>query len=192
MIFFDELDALVPRRDDSLSESSARVVNTLLTELDGLNDRKGIYVIGATNRPDVIDPAMLRPGRLDKPLFVDLPTKGERIDILRTLTKKCPLRDVDLMQLGEDKRCDNFSGADLAALVREASVAALRAACFKGIAEGDEGQGVMVAGQEAVVVTWRDFEAAFCNVRPSVSDDQRLQYEELATRFGWGKTAGVK
>lgn len=192
VIFFDELDALVPRRDDSLSESSARVVNTLLTELDGLNDRKGIYVIGATNRPDVIDPAMLRPGRLDKPLFVDLPTPGERIDILLTLTKKSPLRDVDLFALGADPRCDNFSGADLAALVREASVAALRVACFKGIAEGDEGQGIMEVGQEPVVVTWSDFEKAFENVRPSVTDDQRLQYEELATRFGWGKTAGVR
>lgn len=192
VIFFDELDALVPRRDDSLSESSARVVNTLLTELDGLNDRKGIYVIGATNRPDVIDPAMLRPGRLDKPLFVDLPTASERIDILRTLTKKSPLRDVDLVALGSDARCDNFSGADLAALVREASVAALRAACFKGIAEGDEGQGIMEVGQEPVGVTWGDFEKAFANVRPSVSDDQRLQYEELATRFGWGKTVGVR
>lgn len=192
VIFFDELDALVPRRDDSLSESSARVVNTLLTELDGLNDRKGIYVIGATNRPDVIDPAMLRPGRLDKPLFVDLPTAGERIDILRTLTKKSPLRDVDLVALGSDMRCDNFSGADLAALVREASVAALRAACFKGIAEGDEGQGIMEVGQEPIGVTWGDFEKAFVNVRPSVSDGQRLQYEELATRFGWGKSAGVR
>lgn len=180
----------MPRRDDSLSESSARVVNTLLTELDGLNDRKGIYVIGATNRPDVIDPAMMRPGRLDKPLFVDLPTKGERVDILRTLTKRCPLQGVDLVALGEDGRCENFSGADLAALVREASVSALRAACFKGIAEGDEGLGVMVEGQEAVVVTWGDFENAWVNVRPSVSDEQRVQYEELATRFGWGKTAG--
>ena len=69
VIFFDELDALVPRRDTSLSESSSRVVNTLLTELDGLNDRRGIFVVAATNRPDMIDPAMLRPGRLDKTII---------------------------------------------------------------------------------------------------------------------------
>lgn len=102
------MDALVPRRNDSLSESSSRVVNTLLTELDGLNDRNGIYVIGATNRPDVIDPAMLRPGRLDKPLFVDLPNTEERVEILKTITKRTPLSNVDLRAVAEDNRCKNF------------------------------------------------------------------------------------
>ncbi|KAI5840274.1 P-loop containing nucleoside triphosphate hydrolase protein [Morchella snyderi] len=184
VIFFDELDALVPRRDDSLSESSARVVNTLLTELDGLNDRKGIYVIGATNRPDVIDPAMLRPGRLDKPLFVDLPTPAERVDILKTITKKCPLEGVELKALGEDARCENFSGADLAALVREASVSALRKSCLKDIGSGSEVVSVPV-GQ--VRVTWEDFETAWCGVRPSVTERQRGEYGKLATKFGWGK-----
>ena len=87
IIFFDELDALVPRRDASLSESSSRVVNTLLTELDGLNDRRGIFVVGATNRPDMIDPAMLRPGRLDKTLFIELPNFEEKVDIMRTLIR---------------------------------------------------------------------------------------------------------
>ncbi|KAK0493291.1 P-loop containing nucleoside triphosphate hydrolase protein [Armillaria luteobubalina] len=91
VIFFDELDALVPRRDDSLSESSARVVNTLLTELDGLDARKSVYVIAATNRPDMIDPAMVRPGRLDKLLYVDLPNGDERAEIVRTMTRKVPL-----------------------------------------------------------------------------------------------------
>lgn len=185
VIFFDELDALVPRRDDALSESSARVVNTLLTELDGLGDRRGIYVIGATNRPDVIDPAMLRPGRLDKPLFVDLPSAAERVDILRTLTKRCPLEGVDLRALGEDERCANFSGADLAALVREASVSALRGSCLKEIGEGSEV--VTVVEEGAVRVTWADFETAWKGVRPSVTAGQRVEYEVLATRFGWGK-----
>ncbi|QSL66015.1 hypothetical protein MERGE_003152 [Pneumocystis wakefieldiae] len=131
IIFFDELDAIVPRRDDSLPESSARVVNTLLTELDGLNDRRGIYVIAATNRPDIIDPAMMRPGRLDKPLFVELPSEDERYEILKTLTKKTPISSsVDLLQIAKDQRCQNFSGADLAALVREAAVVALKNTFF--------------------------------------------------------------
>ena len=109
IIFFDELDALVPRRDDSLSEASARVVNTLLTELDGLSDRRGVYVIAATNRPDIIDSAMLRPGRLDKQLFIRLPGITERAEILRTLTKKMPISpDVDLMHIAADSRCNNF------------------------------------------------------------------------------------
>lgn len=129
VIFFDELDALVPRRDASLSESSSRVVNTLLTELDGLNDRKGIFVIGATNRPDMIDSAMLRPGRLDKTLFIELPNYEEKLDIIKTLTRTngTPLADdVDLNTIVSEESCKNFSGADLAALVRESSVLALK------------------------------------------------------------------
>ncbi|KAL2160013.1 hypothetical protein VTH06DRAFT_1668 [Thermothelomyces fergusii] len=85
ILFFDEMDALVPRRDDSLSDASARVVNTLLTELDGVGDRSGIYVIGATNRPDIIDEAIRRPGRLGTSIYVGLPSPDDRVDILRTL-----------------------------------------------------------------------------------------------------------
>ena len=85
------------------------MVNTLLTELDGLNDRKGVYMVAATNRPDIIDPAMIRPGRLDHQLFVALPSPSERSEILRTLTKKTPLAsDVDLVRIAEDPRARNF------------------------------------------------------------------------------------
>lgn len=116
IIFFDELDALVPRRDASMSESSSRVVNTLLTELDGLSDRNGVFVIGATNRPDMIDPAMLRPGRLDKTLYIELPSATERFEILKTITlaNGTPIAsNVDLEEISNDERCRNFSGADL-------------------------------------------------------------------------------
>jgi ribosome biogenesis ATPase len=185
VIFFDELDALVPRRDEALSESSARVVNTLLTELDGLEDRQGVYVIAATNRPDVIDPAMLRPGRLDKPLLVDLPTEDERFEILKTICRKSPLApDVNLESLARDKRADCFSGADLNALVREATTSALRRAVF------DEG-GMAVVREKAqgkngmkVWVNMVDFEMAFTKVRPSVTREQRAGYRQLATKFG--------
>lgn len=86
ILFFDEMDALAPRRDrDSLSDASARVVNTLLTELDGVGDRSGIYVIGATNRPDIIDEAIRRPGRLGTSIYVGLPSAEDRVDILKTL-----------------------------------------------------------------------------------------------------------
>ena len=93
VIFFDELDSLVPKRGSDSNNSSERVVNQLLTEMDGLEDRKGVFVIAATNRPDIIDPAMLRPGRLDKLLYVPLPTKEDRHQILQTVTKKLPLSD---------------------------------------------------------------------------------------------------
>ncbi|KAK4122685.1 AAA-domain-containing protein [Parathielavia appendiculata] len=85
ILFFDEMDALVPKRDDSLSDASARVVNTLLTELDGVGDRSGIYVIGATNRPDIIDEAIRRPGRLGTSIYVGLPSAEDRVAILKTL-----------------------------------------------------------------------------------------------------------
>ncbi|KAL2255547.1 hypothetical protein VTK26DRAFT_3155 [Humicola hyalothermophila] len=85
ILFFDEMDALVPRRDDSLSDASARVVNTLLTELDGVGDRSGIYVVGATNRPDMIDEAIRRPGRLGTSVYVGLPSPEDRVKILKTL-----------------------------------------------------------------------------------------------------------
>lgn len=191
IIFFDELDALVPKRNSSLSESSARVVNTLLTELDGLNDRQGIYVIGATNRPDMIDPAMLRPGRLDKTLYIELPTAEERLEILRTLVKanKTPLaQDVDLQFVANHQKCRNFSGADLSLLVREAGVYALKKKFFNGqqIQELDEsGYYVDSANDDLIEVTHEDFLGALSNIAPSVSDRDRARYERLNLRMGW-------
>ena len=158
VILFDELDALVPRRDDSLSEASSRVVNTLLTELDGLNSRTGIYVIAATNRPDIIDPAMLRPGRLETLLFVGLPGPEERVEILKALIRKTPISE-RLAEFG--KQCENFSGADLGSLLRKAGQSALK--------------------RGADVVEEVDFEHAVKTVRRSVSDLQK--YERLKDKL---------
>ncbi|AJV63578.1 CIH_HP2_G0033430.mRNA.1.CDS.1 [Saccharomyces cerevisiae] len=196
VIFFDELDALVPRRDTSLSESSSRVVNTLLTELDGLNDRRGIFVIGATNRPDMIDPAMLRPGRLDKTLFIELPNTEEKLDIIKTLTKShgTPLSsDVDFEEIIRNEKCNNFSGADLAALVRESSVLALKRKFFQSeeiqsVLDNDldkefEDLSVGVSGEE-IIVTMSDFRSALRKIKPSVSDKDRLKYDRLNKKMG--------
>ncbi|THH10049.1 hypothetical protein EW145_g1602 [Phellinidium pouzarii] len=182
VVFFDELDALVPRRDDSLSESSARMVNTLLTELDGLDERRGVYVIGATNRPDMIDPAMCRPGRLDKLLYVDLPSADERTEIIRTVTRGVPF-DGNSSKVGLEafvrERCDGFSGADLSALVREASVIALRRAvgAFEQYGADDE------AGDINVSVTLEDFGRALGKLGPSVSTTQRKKYAAMRNKF---------
>lgn len=197
VIFFDELDALVPRRDTSMSESSSRVVNTLLTELDGLNDRHGIFVVGATNRPDMIDPAMLRPGRLDKTLFIELPNEREKLDIIKTLTKSngTPLaNDVKLDEIIADERCRNFSGADLAALVRESSVLALKRNFFKteeihsvgdnNLDKEFEDLSVGIANEE-VIVTLEDFKMALKKIKPSVSDKDRQKYDRLNKKMGW-------
>lgn len=137
VIFFDELDSLVPKRGSEGNNSSERVVNQLLTEMDGLEDRRGVFVIAATNRPDIIDPAMLRPGRLDKLLYVPLPTKEDRHQILKTVTAKLPIAsDVDLKTIGHSEHCEGFSGADLSALVREAQMSALKQAMESGQQEG--------------------------------------------------------
>ncbi|CDK28521.1 unnamed protein product [Kuraishia capsulata CBS 1993] len=189
VIFFDELDALVPRRDASLSESSSRVVNTLLTELDGLNDRNGVFVIGATNRPDMIDPAMLRPGRLDKSLYIELPSPDERLEILTTLIRSngTPVDpNFDLALVAHDERCRNFSGADLSSLVREAGVVALKKRFFRGVVP-DEAN-IQDEDHSKIFVTGDDLLLALSNVKPSVSDKDRMKYERLNKRLGWSKT----
>ncbi|GAA5931984.1 hypothetical protein JCM3775_004204 [Rhodotorula graminis] len=194
IIFFDELDAMVPRRDDSLSESSARIVNTLLTELDGLEPRKQVFVIGATNRPDILDPAMCRPGRLDKLLYVDLPTPAERVEILGACARKTPLAsDVDLVQVAHHPRAEGLSGADLAALVREAATSAVKelfAALdldLDGPALGSSAGGPLGAGatqaQLEARVEMRHFAAALERANPSVSRQQRRRFETLRRRF---------
>ena len=162
VIFFDELDALVPKRDDSLSESSARVVNTLLTELDGLSNRQGIYVIAATNRPDIIDPAMLRPGRLETLLFVDLPEEAERVEILQTLSRNLSIPFTDAIA-DVARACEGFSGADFESLLRRAGYAAIK-----------RNDGVKL----------EDFMTARQKIRPSVSD--RRKYDKLKVQWGAG------
>uniref|UniRef100_A0A8C5X6Z6 Nuclear VCP like n=2 Tax=Malurus cyaneus samueli TaxID=2593467 RepID=A0A8C5X6Z6_9PASS len=130
VIFFDEVDALCPRRSDHESGASVRVVNQLLTEMDGLENRQQVFIMAATNRPDIIDPAILRPGRLDKTLYVGLPPPEDRLAILKTITKngtRPPLdTDVSLEEIAHSQHCDCYTGADLSALVREASICALR------------------------------------------------------------------
>jgi ribosome biogenesis ATPase len=184
VIFFDELDALCPSRsNDSESQSSSRLVNTLLTEMDGMQGRKQVYVIAATNRPDMIDPAMLRPGRLDKTLYVDLPDEQERFEILKTLTRNTPLNaDVDLMAIARDVRCDGYSGADLAALVRESAVTALRATIYIGGRATGAILDASLAGE--ITVSQSHFMASFAKIPPSVGKRDRKRYELLKIKFG--------
>lgn len=188
VIFFDEMDALVPRRDGEGSESSARVVNTLLTELDGLSERQGgstftaptllldheiyadlsehvgIYVIAATNRPDIIDEAMLRPGRLETPLFVDLPGPGERVEILKALLRNKPIDNIpEIAELARTAVCDGYSGADLGALLRQAGQHAIH--------------------RKVARLEYQDFEYACTQVKGSVNQKVMRRFEALKERF---------
>lgn len=180
------------------------MVNTLLTELDGLDSRKAVYVVGATNRPDMIDPAMVRPGRLDKLLYVDLPSPSERIEILKTHLKKTPLQAGgwdDVATIVSSDACDGFSGADMAALVREAATLALRSALEEdGAFENDndalDGSGMAIQqrpkAQLDIAVTVEHFRAASVKTLPSVSREQRRKYEMLRNKFAGLPTRGGK
>lgn len=178
VIFFDELDALCPKRGyDVGNASTERVVNQLLTEMDGLEARRNVFVIAATNRPDIIDPAMLRPGRLDKLLYVSLPSTKGRSGILKTIARKIPLaKDVNLEKIAMDDRCENFSGADLAALAREAAIACLKEHNAKYL-------DVLPAQQPPMIVQAMHFEMAFVKVFPSVGDADRKMYDRIANKL---------
>ncbi|VVB71395.1 VCP-like ATPase [uncultured archaeon] len=127
IIFLDELDALVPVRGGAMGEPHAteRIVNQLLSEMDGLEELHGVVVIGATNRPDIIDPALLRPGRFDELILVPVPDNESRKKILDVHLQKAPLsKDIDTREL--ISQMDQYTGADIASVVRKAGRLALR------------------------------------------------------------------
>ena len=165
-------------------------MNQLLTAMDGADKRNAVFVIAATNRPDMIDPAMLRPGRLDKLLYVPVPGPEERGSILKAIChRKAVDGAVDLSALGRDPRLEGFSGADLSSLVREAGMAVLREAA---VAEGDGGE-----QDEGTCIEMRHFEKALEKVGPSVVGNQASHFMALKERMlklrrpaGKGRAAG--
>ena len=175
IIFFDELDALVPKRSQENNNAGERVVNQLLTEMDGLEERKQIFIIAATNRPDIIDPAMLRPGRLDKLLYVPLPSKEDRLSILQTITQELPIEKDKSINLEEiNEKTDGFSGADIAALVRETQLNALkRMKKLSGIEGIEKENGALFRIEKA------DFDQSLKTIFKSVSDQDRKRYENI-------------
>jgi transitional endoplasmic reticulum ATPase len=154
LVFLDEIDALAPRRGQSFDSGvTDRVVAALLTELDGIEPLRDVVVLGATNRPDLIDPALLRPGRLEKLVFVEPPDTEARKEILRTAGKSVPLsKEVDLDALAGE--LDGYSAADCVALLREAALTAMRRSI------------------DAADVTAADVAKARENVRPSLDPVQ--------------------
>lgn len=121
VLFFDEFDSIAPKRGHDSTGVTDRVVNQMLTQMDGAEGLEGVYVLAATSRPDLIDAALLRPGRLDKSLLCDMPSHTDRVDILRAISRKVPLDDdVDLDEWA--RRTDGYSGADLQALLYNAQL----------------------------------------------------------------------
>merc|ERR1712156_971609 len=137
VLFFDELDSVAKSRGGSVGDAGGaadRVINQVLTEMDGMNATKQIFVVGATNRPDIIDPAIKRPGRLDQVIFVDLPDFPARISIFKACLRKSPLDpDVDLAHMAE--QTNGYSGADLGGICKSAAKIAIRTQIEKKVAQ---------------------------------------------------------
>jgi transitional endoplasmic reticulum ATPase len=162
VIFFDEMDSLTPRRGAGFSDSgvSERVISQLLTEMDGIVTLQDIVVVAATNRPDMVDPAVLRPGRFDRLIYVPEPDEKSRLQIFKLYTKGMPLsKDVDVNQLAVAAKY--YSGADIESLCREAAMHALR------------------RDVKAAEVTMKDFQDALKEVGPSVTPDMEKWYKSF-------------
>jgi len=168
IVFLDELDAIAPTRGaDVGSHVTDSVVNQLLTSIDGLESMEGVIVIGATNRPDIIDPGLLRPGRFDRLLLIHAPDKKARLEIFKIHTKGMPLdKDVNIEKLAEI--CENYSGADIEALCREAAMIALR--------EDDKAKKVKKS----------HFDKAMEGVRSSITPNVIKFYEKMSETIGSG------
>jgi len=163
IVFFDELDSIAPRRGSTTDQVTERIVSQILSEMSGIEDIQDVVVMAATNRPDIVDPALLRPGRFEKQILVPIPDKDARLKILKVQTKGMPLKDVDLESIAE--RIEGFSGADIEALCREAALNALR------------------KSKKADKVTMKDFEEALKTVTPSLSSDMNKFYENVLNRI---------
>lgn len=170
IIFFDELDSIAPVRGMGDGSAWERVVAQMLTSMDGVEGLRNVTVMGATNRPDMVDPALLRPGRFDRLILVGKPDADSRLGILKVHTRRMPLGDVDLAAIAA--MTDGYVGADLAAVCREAGLAAYR------------------EDPDADWVLMRHFESALKSVGPSVTQDMMEGYENLGKsmrkrRAGW-------
>jgi transitional endoplasmic reticulum ATPase len=165
IIFFDELDSIAPRRGFHTDAGvTDRIVNQLLTEMDGIQSLKGVVVLGATNRPDILDPALLRPGRFDRVLYVPPPDKAARLAIFEIHTREMPLdEDVDLDILASVT--EGYTGADIEAVVREAAMLAAR------------------ENINAQKVSMRHFEKALLKIKPSVGAEEKAEYDRILSNF---------
>ncbi len=166
IVFFDELDSVAPRRESDPGDSGAseRVISQLLTEMDGIESLVNVVVIGASNRPDIIDPAILRPGRFDRLIYVPAPDYATRLQILKIHTRTMPLTpDVDMAQI--TSQTAGYSGADIEAVCREAGLISLR------------------RDIETKSVTLEDFRDALERVKPSVTPDMENWYRGFRKRF---------
>lgn len=173
ILFLDEFDSIAPRRGADNTGVTDRLVNQLLTFLDGVESRKGVYVLAATSRPDMIDPALLRPGRLDKSLYCGFPTEAERLDILRAVGRNMELAEDALAFLeviAASPKSRLYSGADLQALMYSAQLELVH-------------EKLGANGSTSNVILKRHVETAFHNAKPSTSEKARREFDAMYASF---------
>jgi len=190
VLFFDELDSIARARGGSSGGDAGgagdRVINQILTEMDGVGAKKSVFIIGATNRPDILDAAIMRPGRLDQLVYIPLPDEKARISIFKANLRKSPIsREVDLVFLA--KKTHGFSGADITAICQRACKLAIKESIIKEIQRDkmiESGQIQPSEGEQfdpVPEITKRHFEEAMAGARRSVTDHDIRKYEMFAT-----------
>jgi len=192
VLFFDELDSIAQQRGGNSGDGGGagdRVMNQLLTEMDGVGAKKNVFIIGATNRPDIIDTALMRPGRLDQLIYIPMPDYDSRLDILQKALRKSPVaKEVDLQYMAT--QTDKFTGADLQEICQRAAKLAIREDIQRSFERDQIKAAALAAGMavdEAVddedqvpEILPKHFEEAVRNARRSVSDKDLAQYSKFA------------
>ncbi|KAI3966373.1 hypothetical protein MKW92_046902 [Papaver armeniacum] len=184
VLFFDELDSIATQRGSSVGDAGGaadRVLNQLLTEMDGMNEKKRVFIIGATNRPDIIDPALLRPGRLDQLIYIPLPDEASRVQIFKSCLRKSPVsQHVDLQVLA--KHTQGFSGADITEICQRACKYAIREDIEKDIERQKKSNDNPEAMEEDGVpqITAAHFEESMKYARRSVNDRDIRKYQAFS------------
>jgi len=201
VLFFDELDSIARSRGGSSGDAGGagdRVMNQMLTEMDGVNPAKEIFFIGATNRPDIIDPAIKRPGRLDTMIFIDLPDFPARVSILKAVLRKSPVDPaVDFEYIAE--KTHGYSGADLASIGKSAAQVAIREMVAKEVKKAREKEAARARaeeqgldyeseddedmGPEGAMIHQSMLEQALKETKPSVTRDSYQRYLDMKSRF---------
>ena len=199
ILMFDEMDSIAKTRGSGgpgSSEAGDRVINQILTEIDGVGARKNVFVIGATNRPDILDPAVIRPGRLDQLIYIPLPDLKSRIAIFKAQLRKAPIDpEVDVEVLARSTQ--GFSGADIAEICTTASKLAIREAILateerlQKIESGELSADESTEVSDKMIITKKHFNFAMSRARRSVSEKDLALFEEFAEKQKAGRGEGV-
>ncbi|CAJ1933808.1 unnamed protein product [Cylindrotheca closterium] len=191
ILFFDEMDSIARARGSGggSSETSDRVINQILSEIDGMGSGKTLFIIGATNRPDILDPGIMRPGRLDQLIYIPLPDRESRISIFKANLRKSPIsNDLDIEQLAD--ATDGFSGADLTEICQRAAKNAIRESITAEIEREERVEAGELSQEEAdalpdpvPTITRAHFEASMTKARRSVGPEIIKQYDDFSAKI---------